>query len=289
MTKSKVKIGWVGDFKRNGKQFDLAYLVAKQLNAELVVAGPVDSVIYVDHGEMPGFYRELDCLLVTSAFEAHPLCVYEALACGCPVLLEMGVGDCYVNNVRGVFYYKGFDVDNICKAVKSVLKHREQMSGDGVKCIQTEWNWGVVKPSYETLFRDVSGVDYPQVLWLIDVEDWSWAFMGKEMKQYVWRHLKDVYVSTVRRDYLDKVIKECDVVMNHVWNLGDFNVPPEKNVLCVNNPSFIHPSNAELFYKAVDGCVALTTVSLPVVDMLRFMGKPVYYASRGVDLEKFHP
>lgn len=286
---SKTKIGWVGDYKRNGKQFDLAYLVASKLNAELVVAGPVDSSVYVERGGMPDFYRELDCLLVTSAFEAHPLCVYESLACGTPVLMEQGVGDCWVNNVKGVYYYHGFDVDNICKAVKFVVKNREQFSRDGVRCVKEEWNWGGMKSNYEQLFRGVCDADYPSVLWLIDIADWGWDFMGKDIKQFVWRNIIDMYVNTVRPDVLAKAISSADVVMNHVWNLGNFKIPPHKNVLCVNNPSFLHPSNARMFYDSVNMCGAITTVSLPLMDVLKFMGKPVYYASRGVNAEVFHP
>jgi len=293
MLNHRVKIGWAGDYRRRGKQFDLAYLVARELDAELVAAGPHNSRIYVEHSEMPEFYRSVDCLLVTSAFEAHPLVVYEALACGTPVLMERRVGDCYVNNVRGVFYYNGFDVDNICESVKYVVENRDALSREAVKCIRDEWTWDKVAPQYHEMVEAITDVENPSILWLADVRDWAWGFMGEDVKRYVFRDMDIVYTSEMSPQDLDMEVAVHDVVFNHPWKLvNHVNVPSLTgvvNLLCVANPAFIHPENASMFYKALVSASALTTVSKPIVDVLRFMGKPVFYATRGVNVELFHP
>lgn len=290
----KLRVGWIGDYRRVGKRFDLAYLVAKKLNAELIVAGPVDSELYVEREEMPNFYNDVDCLLVTSEWEAHPLIVYEALACGCTPFIEVGVGDVADNKVKGVVYYNGFNVDNIVKCIRESRLQKDAIVEAGLRCIREEWTWGDVKPQYEQMFRDISGKDYPKVTYLIDHEGWSWGYMADEIRKYVWRYTNILPVNKLSPSQVAKMdFANTDLIINNVWNY--FNVktvprlPVEKHVVAVNNPSFLHPQHAEAFYNAVGGCAALTTTSLPIAKMLRLMGRPVYYATRGIDTELFRP
>ena len=96
-----VNVGWVGNYRRGGKNFGQAYRICQANDWNLLVAGGVDSGVFVKHEDMPDFYNTCDVLLVTSVWEAHPLVVYEALACGTPVVMGKYVGDCFRNNLTG--------------------------------------------------------------------------------------------------------------------------------------------------------------------------------------------
>ncbi|GAH31496.1 unnamed protein product [marine sediment metagenome] len=69
-------------------------IVAMMNDSELAVADYYldGDYNYYKHGNMPAFYNSLDCLLVTSETEAHPLVVYEAMACEIPAVVT-NVGD----------------------------------------------------------------------------------------------------------------------------------------------------------------------------------------------------
>jgi len=283
-------IGWVGNYMRGGKQFDLAYRAVSELGFELRIAGPNHSILWVEHERMPEFYRDLDLLLVTSMFEAHPLVVYEALACGVPVVMEWGVGDCWDEHVEGILYYKGFEVETIQQAILQALIQRDNLSQIGLKCIKKFWTWDNWKQKYINMFKETSGQDYPYVLVVVDERDWAWDFAAQEIKKFVYP--VDIWYS---QDYEPDTFdfNQYDIILNHVWsnvhngNIKDF--PMEKNIISVNGPAFLNPSLKFLFRANVMRSKAITTVSKSLIPFLTKFGKPVYHCSRGVDLELFHP
>ncbi|GAH07950.1 unnamed protein product, partial [marine sediment metagenome] len=85
---SAFTLGWVGSHARPLKRLNLAKAIAEKGGFELSIAGFKE----YPHYNMPAFYQSVDALLVTSTNEAHPLVVYEAMACGLPVVTT-NVGD----------------------------------------------------------------------------------------------------------------------------------------------------------------------------------------------------
>ena len=288
-----VNVGWVGNYRRAGKNFGQAYRVCQANNWNLLVAGGTDSGLFVQHEEMPGFYEECDVLLVTSVWEAHPLIVYEALACGVPVVMSKYVGDCFRNNLTGLVYYDNIESDaNITEAIHMALNHSDELSKAGVECIKNEWMWKHVKPQYNQLFRELTGKEKPRVSFLINESEWSWGWMANEIKKYVYPALK-IHVLN-EKNIENETWSKTDLVLNHPWhtvhNLGLLeNIPQEKHVLCVNGPAFLNPIYTEAWRASLESCSAITSVSMNVIDLLRFTGKPLFYATRGLDTGLFKP
>lgn len=67
---------------------------------------------------LPSFYNSLDVYLCTSLVEANPMPPLEALACGIPVIIPVGVGMLdELPDMRGLFRYKAGDAVDLKRAV----------------------------------------------------------------------------------------------------------------------------------------------------------------------------
>jgi hypothetical protein len=275
---------------RGGKQFDLAFRAVTDLGFNLQIAGHKNSLLWVEHERMPEFYRSIDLLLITSAFEAHPLVAYEGIACGCPVVMEWKVGDCWEEHVEGILYYKGFEIDTIQQAILQALLQRDALSRAGPICIEQSWTWDKMKPKYIEMFKSVSGQEYPYVLVAINERDWAWDFMVKEISEFVYP-VDVYYLEDYEPGKFD--FDKYDLIINHVWgNLHPGNVkeyPMNKNVMSVNGPAFLNPEFEYLFRANVMRSPAITTVSKSLIPLLAHHGKPIYHCSRGINTEMFHP
>ncbi|SDI86358.1 glycosyltransferase family 4 protein [Natribacillus halophilus] len=93
-------IGWVGNEHRKVKNYHTLYraIVKAFRNHPHVTFVEATRSSPVQTHEMPGFYRNLDLLLITSSNEGGPAPALEAYACGVPVL-STNVG--YVQAVAG--------------------------------------------------------------------------------------------------------------------------------------------------------------------------------------------
>jgi len=287
-----VNIGWVGNYRRAGKNYGQAYRICQANNWNLLVAGGKDSGLFVEHEDMAGFYAECDILLVTSVWEAHPLIVYEALACGVPVVMSKWGGDCYRNNLAGLVYYDDIDSDdNITEAIRVGLQNQDVLSKAGVKCIKDGWLWEHVAYQYMNMFEKLTERRKPNVTFLTNEMEWSWGYMAKEIKKHVYPKLTIMSLNNkTDMEKLEKVFNKSDLILNHPWHLtSNLNIPPEKHVLCVNGPAFLNPAYSEEWIHALESCRAISSVSRHVIDLLRFTGKPLFYATRGVDIKLFKP
>jgi len=231
---------------------------------------------------------------VTSEWESHPLWVYEALACGCPVLIEESVGDVRHCDVAGVYYYRGFDVESIAKGVKALMDVREEASDSGIKCVEESWSWDAVKPQHENLYRQVGRGDYPNVTYLVDNRGSEYYTMASEIKQMVWRNTRILETDSIPPKRVPNMdFSNTDMVVNTVW--GKFNhknavrMPIYKHVVFVETPLFFTPQYSRTFSEVADRCMAITTTSIKMENILRYTGVPVFYATWGVNTELFHP
>lgn len=149
-------VGWVGSTQRGLKRFPLAEEIASEANVFLKVAGFITEDTYRSHDEMPAFYNSVDCLLVTSDKEAHPLIVYEALSCGVPVV-STRVGDVDENVVSGVHGFILEIDDPASKFVEAIkrLKDDEELRGrmseEARKLILEKWTWSKIAEQYRGL------------------------------------------------------------------------------------------------------------------------------------------
>ncbi|MBA7679549.1 D-inositol-3-phosphate glycosyltransferase [subsurface metagenome] len=116
-------VGWVGSTKRRSKRYKLAEEAVKTMpNVRLKVAGHISSNLFIPPNEMPAFYNSLDCLLVTSETESHPLVVYEAMASGVPVITTP-VGDIHEfikQKKNGLVIPLNCSVDHIRNAINTL-------------------------------------------------------------------------------------------------------------------------------------------------------------------------
>lgn len=91
----RLRLGIVGRTYHTGRKGeDLLSTLTTLEGVELVFAGdgwPLPSALS-SHSELPSFYNSIDYLLIPSRIEGGPVPLFEALACGCPVIASDDVG-----------------------------------------------------------------------------------------------------------------------------------------------------------------------------------------------------
>lgn len=85
----KLKIGVVGRTYETGRKGEDT--IAQLMDLDFVEwkftgNGWPGKSVFIPDADLPDFYRSLDVLLITSAYEGGPMCAIEALACGIPVV-----------------------------------------------------------------------------------------------------------------------------------------------------------------------------------------------------------
>ena len=153
------RVGWVGKCDRKLKRFDLAKKITKEHNFTLHVAGFKSR----PHHKMPNFYRSVDCLLVTSDKEAHPMIVYESMSCGVPVVTT-NVGDVsrYITDGENGFilpiYAPMSEFADKINILKNNVDLREKMGKDARKTILERLSWEKIAEQYKPLTK-ILGVE----------------------------------------------------------------------------------------------------------------------------------
>ena len=159
VSKRKFKVGWVGRCERGIKRFDLAKKITKQHNFNLLVAGYKSR----PHDKMPNFYRSVDCLLVTSVTEAHPMVVYEAMSCEVPVITT-DVGDVsryIIDGKNGFILPIDAPVSEFAEKInvlKNNVKFRKKMGKRARKTIHKRLSWAKIAEQYKPL-TEILGVE----------------------------------------------------------------------------------------------------------------------------------
>lgn len=290
-----MNIGWAGNFSRREKNFTLALEVSRRMGFRLDLAGPKDTYQFVPHDRMPEWYNGLDALLVTSEFEAHLLVVYEALACGLPVIYPRDVGDVYANRASGVVYYGNHDVKSVEAAILTTMANKESLSDNAVNYIENNMTWDKIKDQYIRMFQAVGGKPEPLVVSVINEHNWAWDFIMKEIKEHVYPDI-EIYYTDDHSPPREWRWDSYDVILNHMWaSMNDITIkgfPMKRSIACINGPSYLYPQNRMIFSRINKIGRAFTSVSLPIcteLAVLRHVSKPVFYATRGVDTEVFRP
>ena len=83
------------------------------------------SINYVGYlSDMPGFYREMDLLVIPSHFEPMGMVAVEAMACGTPVLAAdvPGLNEVVQHQVNG-WTYTGRSAGDLSRAITALLEN----------------------------------------------------------------------------------------------------------------------------------------------------------------------
>lgn len=301
--KHPFKIGWVGQTTRKIKRFKPAKrAVSKIPRALLKVAGDKN---FIPHKKMRRFYGFLDCLLVSSQTEGHPLILYEAMACGVPVVTtDVGdVADVIRNGYNGILLRKSCTIKDVTEGLLQIRDDPEKARRMGLRGmieIHRNWTWDKWIPRYVEMFNYVlEKTNNPKksdvkVLILVDVLDWAWGFMAQEMAKF----LPPPFVCDI------KTYKECksgdvqyeqyDIIYNHLWMKMDEDcyrsLPVERMIIHVGGEAFHDPKFGKLplFNSLVNQAACISSVSKRWLPELEAKGK-TFYCSRGVDTSLFKP
>lgn len=303
MSKKQIVVGWVGNYRRIGKRFDVAFHVCDKYGYKLRVAGFHKTMLHTPFGKMPAFYRSIDVLLVTSIIEAHPLVVYEALACEVPVIM-LRVGDCIAENLPGIHYYKALAPEIISQAIEIAYKNRKTLGQEGRREIVRRWQWKHWIPQYTKMFQVVTKKNKDmRVAIVIDKPGWAWDAMcqiiRRELLETGLYKTVDIYyhkgVDKKKGPYINNLQHgNYDVILNHYWHAYNHRnyraFPHSKTIPCANGEAYKEKQWKKLFAEIVDSAPAIASVSSVIVRDLRHKFKrPIYHCSRGVDIDQFKP
>lgn len=156
-------VGWVGDPRNPDKRFALAVTSAKAAGVQFKVASDLK------YEDMPAFYKSIDVLLSTSIAEAHPMAVYEAMACGLPVICT-GAGDVtseiiqYVNGIYINEHATETDIGLLLTYLKDHSAYAKLVGKAARMTIMQRWTWDIIAPTYSMFFpqppqEDVSALN----------------------------------------------------------------------------------------------------------------------------------
>jgi glycosyltransferase involved in cell wall biosynthesis len=147
----KFIVGWAGDPTNKDKRFVLAEQATMAAGMEFRVAANQSYAVMAD------FYNSIDVLLSTSISEAHPMVVYEAMACGKPVICTRAgdIGDTMISYVNGILISPDANDKDIAKVLNYVSKrprYLEQLGKAARLTILQRWSWEVIAPTYAPMF-----------------------------------------------------------------------------------------------------------------------------------------
>lgn len=116
----------------------------ENINARLIVAGPMDrdikSVVEGIKGNIKNIvvsglvkspmdvYNNADVFIATSVSDSGPWTVFEAMACGLPVIVSSHCGYSeYIDEGKDGFVYDPFDIDRLKKLIRWFIENKEKI------------------------------------------------------------------------------------------------------------------------------------------------------------------
>lgn len=144
-------VGWAGNQNAPNKRFTMAQQICRDAKVTMLVAGHKGTEKYLKPDDMPDWYNNISCLLITSVTEVHPLVYYEAASSGRPSVSTI-VGDIGVERANGgIFFPVETDPSQFVDAIKSLRDNPAKLMHLGLRARMQAvkyWNWDAIAPKY---------------------------------------------------------------------------------------------------------------------------------------------
>lgn len=156
-------VGWIGAADRPLKRYMLAeHAISLVDGVEFKALKGLDTSSYIPHERMHEYYQGIDCLLCTSIYEVHSTVLYEAMACGLPVLTTRtgDAEDYIVDGLNGYLLDYDCDAEEIANHINMLKNNPEKrrMIGENAReTVTTRLSWEKITPRYMDLFERILG------------------------------------------------------------------------------------------------------------------------------------
>lgn len=160
ISKSSFTVGWVGRIDGAGRRsfegFDIVTSAIQGLDIKLDIRTFTEN--YVPLEKMVEFYQGLDCFICSSISEGHPNPVFEAAACGVPIIsTNVGsVPELIKPYVNGIIVKR--NPQSIREAIQYLIKHPDKQKSMGQSIRETilkEWTWKSCWKEWEEFFTSI--------------------------------------------------------------------------------------------------------------------------------------
>jgi glycosyltransferase involved in cell wall biosynthesis len=120
---------------------------------------------HIDGDELPGVYSSVaasgGALVSTSISEGLPICVLEAMACGCPVVAPDvgGVGEVVIEGRTGVLYSRGEGAQAVAKRILDLIADpslRADLTANALALVRQQHTPEAMASNYLALYEEAS-------------------------------------------------------------------------------------------------------------------------------------
>ncbi|WP_041580321.1 glycosyltransferase [Bacillus sp. 1NLA3E] len=160
ISNSSFTVGWVGRIDGPGHRefegYDIVTSAIHGLDIKLDIRTFTEN--YVPLEKMTEFYQGLDCFICSSKSEGHPNPVFEAAACGVPIIsTKVGsVPELIKSHDNGIIVKR--DPQSIREAIQYLMNHPDKQKSMGQsirKTILKEWTWKTCWKEWEDFFTSI--------------------------------------------------------------------------------------------------------------------------------------
>lgn len=160
ISNSSFTVGWVGRIDGNKRRefegYDIVTSAIQGLDVKLDIRTFTEN--YVPIEKMAEYYQGLDCFICSSISEGHPNPVFEAAACGVPIIsTKVGsVPELIKPYVNGIIVKR--DPQSIREAIQYLMKNpdKRKFMGQSLReAILKDWTWSTCWKKWEEFFATV--------------------------------------------------------------------------------------------------------------------------------------
>ena len=103
-------------------------------------------------------YVDADIFVLSSMYESFGNVVFEAIACGTPVIItdRCGVSDIVKNEAGFVIEYDPSQLFNALNVLLSDQELRERLGENGIKMVNDYFAWNKIAHSFENIYKNIS-------------------------------------------------------------------------------------------------------------------------------------
>ena len=131
-------------------------ILAKELACGIAHMQP-----YINHEQLPQWYRAMDVLVMPSRYENLSNTVLEALACGVPILASDVGGNRMVREIGAGWLFEPNSTSSLSACLRSVIKNRPELKARGEvgsRAVQERYSWAVSAERLEWIIVSHLGV-----------------------------------------------------------------------------------------------------------------------------------